>query len=57
MIGDRKKSRDSSGSSEKRADIDDILEALQKLDKCGKTPRIIIDALCLGKIPNFTLRS
>ena len=51
IIGDRKRRRDGSNTSEKEAHAQDIIAALYQLDGAGKTPDIVISALELGAIP------
>jgi len=52
-LGEKKKRRDSPGRTEKEANVDDILDAYQKLDKDNKTPCVVINAVELGSIPKF----
>ena len=51
VIGEKAVWRDTSVRTQKEAHIDDILKALQKLDKCNQMPHLVIDALSIGALP------
>lgn len=51
IIGEKIKRKDSTTRSEKEANIQDIIVALNKLDKADVVPKILIDAADLGMIP------
>ena len=41
--------------TQKEARIDDILKALQKLDKCNQMPHLVIDAVSIDALPRVNL--
>ena len=51
VIGEKSNRQDSSKRSEKEAHVNDILCALQKLDKYNKVPFFVVDTLSLGMLP------
>lgn len=51
VIGEKFRRRGTAARNEKVAHINDIVEALSKLDQAGKVPTLAIDALSLGFIP------
>ena len=51
FIGYIKYRKNSTSCLESEANVKDIFVALNKLDKAGKSPTVVIDVLSLGKIP------
>ena len=54
IIGDKCNRKDTVSRTQREAHTQDILSAMQKLDRANETPNFAVDALSLGMIPKFT---
>lgn len=54
IIGEICKRKHTASRTQREAHTQDILVAMQKLDKANDTPNFAVDALSLGMIPKFT---